>query len=173
MVHVYCGDGKGKTTAAVGLAVRALSNGYFVVFVQFLKSGRTGEVETLKTLNNVEIIRAEGPIKFTFQMNEKEREECLGLDNELLKRALSVFLAHEKSMLILDESMGALSEGLLDFDELKEAVERWGHATNREIVLTGRDPSKEIVNLADYVSRIDKIKHPYDFGVNAREGIEF
>lgn len=173
MVHIYCGEGKGKTTASVGLAMRALGNGYSVVFVQFLKSGRTGEVEVLKTLDNVKILRAEKPMKFTFQMNESEREECRRLNEELFQRGVSAFTEKEKAILVLDEAIGSLNEGLLNFTGIKNLLETWGHKPEKEILLTGRGPSKELLDFGDYVSKIEKVKHPYDLGTTAREGIEF
>lgn len=167
-VHIYCGDGKGKTTCSAGLALRAAGSGFKVIFVQFLKSGHSGEIEMLKKIG-VTVIRSAAPVKFTFQMNEQELAKTLVINNNLLEQAKAA-LTNEKTLLVLDEAVGALDKGLLDEERVIKLLEKRG---DTEIVLTGRNPSERLVSMADYVSEIKKIKHPYDLGTDARKGIEF
>ena len=89
LIHLYCGDGKGKTTAALGLAVRAAGHDKRVVIVQFLKSTDTGELHTLKRIPNIEVIRSNEPLGFTFRMNEQEKQHAVSIQQELFSQALS------------------------------------------------------------------------------------
>ncbi len=168
-IHIYCGDGKGKTTASVGLAVRALGSGYHIIFVQFLKGSDSGELEVFRSLDNVEIIRSEVPMKFTYLMNEEELEECKERNKQIFEQAISRELT-DKTLLVLDEVIGTMENKLLS----KEVVMEFLHSQpDCEVVMTGRGPSKEVIDIADYVTEMKKIKHPYDRGEMARKGIEY
>lgn len=169
LIHIYCGDGKGKTTAAMGLALRAMGNGVRVVVVQFLKNGASGEIDLLKKLGAV-VLYNEGKTKFSFNMNEAERIECEKTHCANLQQAIALCNEEKCSMLILDEALGAISSGLLDESLIEELLT--SKAYTLEIVITGRNPSDRLIELADYVSEIKKVKHPYDRGVLARDGIE-
>ena len=138
LIHIYCGEGKGKTTCAVGLTVRASGYGLKVLFMQFLKTGKSSELKVLSGLEGVDILETTPVTKFSFQMTDEEKEET--------------------------RRISAKEIAVIDF--LKNKPE------HLEVVLTGRYPSDELVELADYVSRIDKVKHPYDRGIKARKGIE-
>ncbi len=183
LVHIYTGDGKGKTTASLGLALRALGCGYRVYMIQFLKSGHTGELAAMeKWKGNFTIeqfgsdaIRerqqklqqfTENVDKFTFQPDEIERESSrMGLE-----KASSILNSGEYEMLILDEINCVLDKGLLTFDEVTQLIEKRG-AT--ELILTGRDVPKELYEHADYVSVISREKHPWEKGIKARRGVEY
>ncbi len=167
MIHIYCGDGKGKTTAATGLILRALGTGKKVVLVRFLKSGRSGEVTALRNLQNIEIIESSATKKFTFQMNDDEKRIALCAQDNMLKSALEC----EYDMLVLDEVMGAWSCNMINKELLKSTVDNFD--ADKELVMTGRDPHEYFVDRADYVSQIKCIKHPYTKGTPAREGVEF
>ena len=169
LVHIYCGDGKGKTTAAMGLAVRAAGNGLKVLILQFLKNGRTGELESLAKLDHVTVIRGKGGMKFVCNMNEREKDEALRIHTENLNKVMEQ--AENYDLLILDEAMGACSCGLLNKDLLCRFLD--GKPDGLEVVMTGRDPAQEFLDRADYISEIKKIRHPYDKDVPARKGIEF
>ena len=170
LIHVYCGDGKGKTTAAIGLAVRAAGCGLKVAFVQFLKGQQSGELASFEKLANITVIREKLSPKFSFQMNDKEKHETSLVHEQYIKKALELVQDGSCDMLILDEAMGALSCGLLDEELLKHLV--CEKPEQLELILTGRNPPQWLLDKADYVSEIKKIKHPYDAGISARNGIE-
>ena len=168
MLHLYCGEGKGKTTSALGLAMRASGRGLRVLFVQFLKNGSGGEIENLKSLPNITYMVYNDISCFTFAMSETQKKECIAANNGMIKQAAE--RAADFDMFVFDELIGALDLGFADrvlvFDFLR-------NNPNKEIVLTGRKPDSELLETADYVSEIKSIKHPYNKGIKAREGIEF
>ncbi|MCI5698266.1 MAG: cob(I)yrinic acid a,c-diamide adenosyltransferase [Clostridiales bacterium] len=170
LVHIYCGDGKGKTTAAVGLTVRAQGFGLKVLFMQFLKDGNSSELNVLRKLDNVEVLGAKPIKKFTFQMSKEELEETKEMSAKQLKEAEEKVMNGDYNLLVLDEALGSIEAGVLDeqliLDFLKNKPEKL------EVVITGRIPSDNMIEAADYVSRIEKVKHPYDQGIPARKGIE-
>lgn len=170
LIHIYCGDGKGKTTAALGLAVRCAGHGNKVLFVQFLKSWVTGELNSLKLFENVEVLRAKATPKFTFQMNEEEKAQVTQDHLELFAVVKNKCAAEKIDLLILDEIVGACDKGVFDKEALLDFVKN--KPQNLEIVMTGRNPFPELVELADYVSEVCKRKHPKDKGIMARKGIE-
>lgn len=170
LIHIYCGDGKGKTTAAVGLAVRCAGRGNKVLLVQFLKSRDSGELYSLAKLPDIEVIRGKESKKFTFQMNEEEKHALLIEHNKMFEQVLAKIKNGGYSLLILDEVIGALNAKVFEMPKLIEFLR---HKTeNLEVVLTGRNPAPELVEIADYVSEMRKVKHPMDKGIMAREGIE-
>lgn len=166
LVHLYFGDGKGKTTAAVGLGLRALGRGLRVSIVQFLKDGSSGEVQLLKNAGGIVYTGLIGR-KFVFQMDVQERDACKQRHNAILHEAME---AHA-DVLILDEALGALETGMLDEALLMEAVNGCkGHA---EVILTGRNPAPWMLETADYITEMKCCRHPYDSGIAARVGIEY
>ena len=171
LIHIYCGDGKGKTTAAVGLCARACGCGQRVLLAQFLKDDSSGELSSLRLLPGFSLIPAPKVDKFPFQMNEAERQEAAQRSAQVLAQARRAAEAGECDLLVLDECFGALSTGMLDTEALLDFVEH--KPPHLELVLTGRNPPEEFMALADYVSEIRKVKHPYDVGVAARRGIEY
>lgn len=170
LTHLYCGDGKGKTTAALGLAIRALGSGFRVVFVQFLKSHATGELSILNGLSDVTVIRGKEGSAFSFSMTEEEKEKTRHLHTENLKQAIDLGASGECDLLVLDEAVGAYNRNLIDKALLEEFVQN--KPERLELVMTGRNPVQWMIDRADYVSEIKKIKHPYDRGIAARIGIE-
>lgn len=170
LIHIYCGDGKGKTTAAVGLAVRCAGRGNKVLLVQFLKSRDSGELYSLAKLPDIEIMRGKESKKFTFQMNEEEKHALLIEHNKMFEQVLAKIKNGGYSLLILDEVIGALNAKVFEMPNLIEFLRH--KPENLEVVLTGRNPAPELVEIADYVSEMRKVKHPMDKGIMAREGIE-
>ena len=170
LIHIYCGDGKGKTTAAVGLAVRCAGRGNKVLLVQFLKSRDSGELYSLAKLPDIEVMRGKESKKFTFQMNEEEKHALLIEHNKMFEQVLTKIKNGGYSLLILDEVIGALNAKVFEMPKLIEFLRH--KPENLEVVLTGRNPAPELVEIADYVSEMRKIKHPMDKGIMAREGIE-
>ncbi len=170
LIHIYCGDGKGKTTAAVGLAVRCAGRGNKVLLVQFLKSRDSGELYSLAKLPDIEVMRGKESKKFTFQMNEEEKHALLIEHNKMFEQVLAKIENGGYSLLILDEVIGALNAKVFEMPKLIEFLRH--KPENLEVVLTGRNPAPELVEIADYVSEMRKVKHPMDKGIMAREGIE-
>lgn len=165
MLHLYWGNGKGKTTAAMGLALRALGHGQRVVVVQFLKDGTSGEIATLRAAGAA--VYACPNAKFTWLMDEADKAAA----REASARALGQALAEPFDLLVLDEACAALKSGILDEALLRRAV---AFAKNgREVVLTGRDPAPWLQEAADYSTEMRAHKHPYADGVAAREGVEY
>ncbi len=165
LVHLYCGDGKGKTTAAVGLALRALGHGCKVTVVEFLKDGTSGEVGPLADLGAA--VYASGTKGFVCQMSDDQKAEVRLAQTEHLKAALEL----ESDLLVLDEACAAWNLDAVDRDLLKKAVlER---PLSCEVVLTGRDPADWMVDAADYITEMRAVRHPYERGLQAREGVEF
>lgn len=166
LVHLYCGNGKGKTTAAMGLALRALGQGMQVIVVQFLKNGTSGELEPLKKLGAA-VYSGQPGAKFTFQMNAEEKAQATKENNARLAEALQ----QPCDLLILDEICAARNSGMVDEALAKQAVlERPQH---REVVLTGRNPEAWMAEAADYITEMRPRRHPYEQGIPARKGIEF
>lgn len=170
LIHIYCGDGKGKTTAAIGLAVRCAGRGNKVLLVQFLKSRDSGELYSLAKLPDIEVMRGKESKKFTFQMNEEEKHALLIEHNKMFEQVLAKIKNGSYSLLILDEVIGALNAKVFEMPKLIEFLRH--KPENLEVVLTGRNPTPELVEIADYVSEMRKVKHPMDKGIMAREGIE-
>ncbi len=165
MVHLYHGDGKGKTTAAVGLSVRAAGAGLKVVFVQFIKTRHSSEIKNLETLG-LTVIRPQGESKFASKMNEEELDTLKIVHDENLEKALSL----NPDLLILDEACAAFKYDCVDERLLKNAIE---YGQDKEVVITGRDPAQWMVDSADYVTEMKCIKHPLKNGIRARLGIEY
>ena len=168
LVHLYCGDGKGKTTAAMGLAMRAAGRGLRVLIVQFLKSTPTGELEILKLLPQVKVLRSSKQLGFTFRMNEEQKRRAAVIQQQLFAGAKEQM--QDTDLLILDEVMAAINAGMLQTEQVAGLLRE--RPAGLEVVLTGRNPPPELIELADYISEIKKVKHPFDKGIAARDGIE-
>lgn len=171
LTHIYCGDGKGKTTAAIGLAVRAAGTGKKVMFVRFLKNDHSGELQSLDKISGIVVLGPDRSFGFYKTLTEEEKKECRDVYRDLWDTAVRRAVSEEFDMLVLDEFMAAYGYGMIEPNAalhfLKEKPKRL------EAVLTGRNPAPEILALADYVSEIRKVKHPFDCGILAREGIEY
>jgi cob(I)alamin adenosyltransferase len=170
LIHIYCGDGKGKTTACMGLALRCAGRGNKVLIAQFMKSRDTGEILALKNVANIEIMRGKTNDKFTFQMNEDEKAQTLKEHNELFAKALAKCNKENIDLLILDEVIGACNANVFDYKKVVELMKN--KPEKMELAISGRNPKPEFIELADYVSEIKLIKHPFTQGIAAREGIE-
>ena len=166
LLHLYTGDGKGKTTAAMGLAFRALGCGKSVVVVQFLKGTPTGEVIMLKQAG-VKVFREESIVKFVFQMTEQEKKDAQKKYNQLLQDAIQ----EPADLLILDEACAACELKMVEESLLQQVV--LNRNPNTEVVLTGRNPANWMIEAADYYIEMKCHKHPYEQGIPARKGIEF
>ena len=170
LIHIYCGDGKGKTTASLGLTIRCAGRGGRIIFSQFLKDRETGELTSLAKFPNITVIRGKGTKKFTFQMTQEELAQAKKIQESLFDTILAKCEAEKPDMLVLDEILPACSLGLLDEQKVLDFLQH--KPKTLEVVMTGRNPSQALLNMADYVSEICKRKHPYDKGIQARIGIE-
>lgn len=171
MLHIYHGDGKGKTTAAMGLVLRMLGTGNRVFIVQYLKGRPSGEVKALVANPAVTLLRGKPEMKFAFQMTEEEKAQAKDQQMKQMYLAFSALYEERAQLLILDEALDAINTGTLDEDALLDAIKAC--PVHAEIVLTGRNPSSKLLELADYVTCMKSEKHPYDRGIAAREGIEY
>ena len=169
LIHIYCGNGKGKTTAATGLAVRAAGFGKRVVFCQFFKNGSSSELKSLEKLENITILGCKKSYGLYCNMDEEEKQNAEKDYGELLEKAL--FEAEKADLLVLDEAVSSCNHKMISEERLLEFL--GNKPENLEVVLTGRNPSERLLSLADYVTEMKKIKHPYDKGTPARKGIEF
>ena len=172
LIQVYTGDGKGKTTAAIGQGIRAYGNGLKVIMVQFLKSGYTGELKVIEELGeNFKLYRFEKKRDFIWNLSDAEIEEVKQEVRQGFEFVKEVIAEGKCDVLILDEMMGVLSNGFITVDELK--AELLSKKANMEIVLTGRNVPEEIVEAADLVTEMKLINHPFEKGIGARKGIEY
>ncbi len=167
MLHIYCGDGKGKTTASLGLALRMSGAGMKVAFVQFMKGGDTAELNSLKLIGNIDVMRCDRDYGFLSTLSESDKRELTDCHNALLDRAFSG--GYEG--IILDELKISYRCGLLDTGKAERLI--IGGAKTAEIAITGRDPAQVFIDAADYISEIKCVRHPYKKGITARKGIEY
>ena len=169
MIHLYFGDAKGKTTAACGLAVRAAGSGMHVLFVQFFKSGASSEVKILRGIKNMDFIFPSKHFGRYKMLAEGQKEAVRADYDAMLEQVISA--ARQYELIVLDEAVSAIGYGMIDKEKMLTFLKN--EKQNREIVLTGREPLPELLELADYATNMQKVKHPYDKGVQARKGIEF
>lgn len=179
LIHIYYGDGKGKTTASIGLLVRAVGNHIPVVFAQFMKNDTSSEISMIRNMPDTVVIHAKKHFGFYNRMTEEEKEEAkreyTSTFIEAANRAKEEALQRQDKkdgliLLILDEILSAYNYEFIKKDMLLDLLKN--KPDNLEIVLTGRNPKEELIELADYVSEIQKVKHPFDNGIGARKGIE-
>ena len=200
LIHIYCGDGKGKTTAALGLALRAVGRGKRVVIARFLKNDDSGEIGPLSRLGGVTLIPCRRSFGFTWNMTPEERAEAAAYYGGLLEEAWRLACPKEAcgkesleaagqmalsgadtdqpavlrrgaDLLILDEALGACSQGMISEKRLLELLDE--RPEELEVVLTGRNPSEALLARGDYVTRMEAVRHPYEKGIGAREGVEY
>lgn len=173
IVQVYTGQGKGKTTAAFGLALRAVGAGLKVYIIQFLKSGTKGEKEVFARLGPKIELKSFGRAGFVTKRMAKgeEIEEDRKLVREAFSYAEEVMLREDTDVVILDEFTWALNLGFLSWPEVEAFLKK--RPEKVEVVITGRDAPPELVISADLVSEMLEIKHPYHEGLIARAGIEY
>ncbi len=180
LTHIYTGDGKGKTTAAIGLAVRARSHNLNVCWISFHKDIEKppyseGEYKILKETgtelyNFVKYCEFENPYKSEEELFERTRKDCLNT----IKFIKEKIYPKNYDLLILDEILISLRDGYLNISEILDLLN--SKPETLELILTGRCPDeklKDIIKVANYVSKIEKVKHPYDNGTERRKGIEY
>ncbi|MBW2973050.1 cob(I)yrinic acid a,c-diamide adenosyltransferase [Candidatus Woesearchaeota archaeon] len=190
LVQVYTGNGKGKTSASLGLSLRAIGQGFSTYVIQFMKSGDSGELFSVKKyIPNFKIAQfgkdalldkqmkmfefdGKGKLegtdgRFLFLPDTAEKEPA----RRALEHASNVINSGKYDLIVLDEINCALDKGLIEVDAVLKLLNE--KPENVEIILTGRNAPAEIVEKADYVSEIKEIKHPWSQGIGARRGIEY
>lgn len=171
-LHVYTGDGKGKTTAAMGLALRSLGHGNRVLVAQFMKSGNSGELKAFRRFPEAVVMTAPPIAGFTFRMTEEQKRQTAQDQTAFAEEVAARAVQEQPRTVILDELCAALYSGMVARETaealLGEAL-RWG-----ETVVTGRDAPDWLLARADYVSRVQAEKHPFvTEGLPARKGVEW
>ena len=169
MLHIYYGDGKGKTTCAVGAAVRAAGNNLKVLFVQLFKTEQSGERAILKAIDGVALTPCPEKLKFTFQMSDEEllneKEKYTTLLNKISERS------SEFDMIVIDEFFTLIDCAFFDTEHLLSYIKSIYNET--ELILTGHQVDVRFIELADYATYFECRKHPYNSGAKPRKGIEF
>lgn len=172
MIQLYIGDGKGKTTAAIGQAIRTLGWDKKVLFVQFLKASGTGEKRILENMKGCTFIRPDMRHNgFIWNMNEKEFNET----KEDIKKGFSeichLIMNENFSLVVMDEVLDIIDCAFISEEQLIELIVELQPGT--EFVLTGRRASERLKDISDYISNITKEKHPFDNGIQSRKGVEY
>lgn len=171
LIHIYCGDGKGKTTAAVGLIVRASGRGKRTLLVRFLKNEDSGELSVLDAIPQVARLKMPEGKGFYWTLTEEQKEELKRQYHEIWREIKERAFSGEYGLLVMDEMMAAYGYGLVPKADVVRFLKE--KPAELEVVMTGRNPDEALFSLADYVSEIRAVKHPFEKGIPAREGIEY
>ena len=167
--HIYYGSGKGKTTAALGLIMRAVGCGVPCVLVQFLKDSKCGELDTLQKLG-VAVFRGKAPdAMFTKDMTPEQLSQTREIHNKNLTDAIK--LSQNGGLLVLDELLDAVKLELVDADIVRRLLD--SKPETLELVITGHTEIPWIFEKANYITEMKKLRHPYDSGIMGRRGVEF
>ena len=166
-VQIYTGDGKGKTTAAIGLAIRALGAGWPVFFAQFLKAGEYSEHKALAQFSDHLTIKTYG--RNVFIKGEPE-EEDRRLAQEAYQEIAEIVASGRHRLVILDEANVAVHYGLITVDQILDLIDR--RAEGVELLITGRHAHSRLIERADLVTEMRAVKHYFDQGITARVGVE-
>lgn len=190
LIQVYTGEGKGKTSASLGLSLRAVGQGFSTYIIQFMKSGDSGELFSVKKyIPNIKIVQfgkdaiSEKQLKmfefdgqgdtdgtdgrFIFLPDAAEKEPA----RRALEHAANVIKSGKYNLVVLDEINCALSKNLIDIEDVIRLLDEKPETV--EVILTGRNAPQAIMDRADYVSEIKQVKHPWEQGIGARRGIEY
>lgn len=168
-IHMYYGDGKGKTTAAVGQVIRAAGSGLKVLVFQFMKDNTSSERNILEKIPNVTCLPGRNHVKFLSQMNGEEKAELTHYNNKALDEIVKFCTPFD--VLFMDEALCAVQNRILSEKKLLSFLQHKPHGL--EVILTGHTLTDALLAEADYVTEMKKIRHPYDQGHLAREGIEY
>lgn len=171
LIQVYCGEGKGKTTAAAGLALRAAGCGKDVIFAQFMKGNDSGETAAMKRIEGITVLRNSENYGFYHQMSEEDKKEITREHNAILDRITQSIKKRECDILILDEITYPYRLNLIDKEALEDLIMK--KPEHLELVLTGREPDDFFLKHADYITEMKCIRHPFEKGIPARRGIEY
>lgn len=170
LMHIYHGDGKGKTTAAVGLAVRAAGAGLHVAFMQLMKDAASAELNILKKIDQIEVYTIKNTYGFTWNMSDDNRIQLRMRNDRAMKAMIKAAKEELYQMIVVDEIMSAYQGGFVDKTSVLALMQLCKGTT--ELVFTGRNPAKELLDRADYITEMKNERHPYEKGITARVGIE-
>lgn len=170
LTHIYYGSGKGKTTTGMGLVMRAAGYGCKVLVYQFMKDNGTSERKILDQIENITVVNGLEQEKFSFRMTEEEKQERCDFYRKQFQAVTKKAVEEEYDVLLMDEIIYTISAGLLEENTVLEFLKN--KPKRLEVILTGNTPSPAMIDAADYVSEIQKVKHPFDQGQRARWGIE-
>lgn len=170
-LHLYTGNGKGKTTASMGLALRMISHGGRVLVTQFMKDGTSGELKSLSTFPNVKLVEGARLKGFVWKMGEEQLEKARQDIRDSLLHLEEEIKAYEPQLIILDELAVAIATRMISEEDAIRLIDT--ALSYGETVVTGRYAGEKLIEKADYVSEIRAVKHPFDEGAPARKGIEF
>ena len=169
LVIVFTGDGKGKTTAALGLVMRAAGHGMTSSFIQFIKgSWHYGEMDAVKRFAGLVDFRVTGR-GFTWKSDDPEKDKALA--RSAWEDAKTTILSGRHDMVVLDEFTYVINYSMVDLNDVLDTLKRRPQKVH--VVITGRNAREELVQAADLVTEMRNIKHPYEEGVRAQRGIEF
>jgi cob(I)alamin adenosyltransferase len=168
LIHVYTGDGKGKTTAAIGLGIRAVGAGLRVCMIQFMKGRRYSEIDALEKIPGFTVVQFG---RDEFVSKKKPEQIDIDLAQKGLNHARDILTKNDYDVVILDEVNVAVDYHLLSIQDVVDLMKQ--KPESMELVLTGRYAPPEIIQQADLVSEILEIRHPYQKGVPCRKGIDW
>ena len=172
LVQVYTGEGKGKTTAAVGQTLRALGRGYKVCFIQFFKRNPSGEIKALKKFSpQIKVINFNQVHPFFSKLSSSELNNLKGKVKSNLKEVVKIIKSETYDLVVLDEVLIALHDNFISEKELLNLIDEKPNSV--ELILTGRGATKKIIEKTDLVTEMRLIKHPFQEGIRARRGIEY
>lgn len=171
MVQLYCGEGKGKTTAAVGAAIRCAGAGGRVLFFQFLKGNSSSELNILNKLDGINLLDGFYSSKFVWDMSDSEKALAARFYSDKFNEIAGLVKNGEYDMLVTDEIFDAVDCGFVSIEQILHFLRI--KPKGLEVVMTGRNPGRQLTEAADYVTYMQKIKHPFDRGISARKMIEY
>lgn len=171
LIQVYCGEGKGKTTAAVGASIRCAGGGGKVLFFQFLKDNTSSERNILAEIKSIDLLEGYYSSKFVWEMSDNEKSLAARFYCEKFNEIVKRVKENKYDMLVLDEIFDAVHCGFVPVELLLNFIADRPGCT--EIIMTGRKPPRQIAEAADYITYMQKIRHPFDNGITARKMIEY
>ncbi len=170
MIQTYFGYGKGKTTSAIGSAIRCAGCKNKVLFVQLLKNNDSSEFKTLECIESIDVIFCDKHYCLYDNLDKEQTDAFSKAYRKLVFEDVAKIFKNYQ-MIIFDEILDAVDFGYIDEDELVKFISSLGAQT--EVIMTGHKISEKIIEMSDYVSEIKAVKHPYDKGVTSRKGIEY
>ena len=165
LIHYYYGDGKGKTSAAIGACIRAAGAGLQCAVIQFLKNGSSSEIGILRRLGIPVTACSFRGVRFFRDMSAQEQQSVISEHNANLQQLLSV----KTDFIVLDELGDAIRRQAVDPELVRQVLS----LADCEIIITGHKPVSEITEIADYITEFRSVRHPYENGIAARKGIEY
>ena len=171
LIHVYYGYGKGKTSSAIGLAIRASGHNKKVLFTSFLKDFSSGEFEVIRNnIHNITLFECSPVENFFSQMSEEQKTSTKKSQYTAFIKTMEKAIAENFDILILDELIDAIDLECITLDEVIDFLN--SKPKTLEVIITGHSENIKLIELADYVTEFTSVKHPFSKGISARDGIE-